>query len=179
VCFGPVLSLIGPPNLFGGGLHFRVGQYFGAGVDYHLTPSLPLSPIALSSSFFSVNARVYPFGGAFFFGGGFGYQAIRGSLASTDVKVAANASFPAAMASIGFFGRNGFVLGMDLNVMFPLGARHTEITNMEVHSQPGGRAISQSEIDSARADAQHQLSKIVDALPVFFQVNLLRLGYLF
>jgi tetratricopeptide (TPR) repeat protein len=110
VCFGPVLSLIGPPNLFGGGLHFRVGEYFGAGVDYQMTPSLTFDPISVSSSLFSINARVYPFKGAFFLGGGFGYQSITGKLSNSDVTVGANASFPAMMASIGFFGRDGFVM---------------------------------------------------------------------
>ena len=54
VCFGPVLSLIGPPNLFGGGLHFRLGEYFGAGVDYQLTPSISFDPVSVSSSLFSI-----------------------------------------------------------------------------------------------------------------------------
>lgn len=179
VCFGPVLSLIGPPNLFGGGLHFRLGDYFGAGVDYQLTPSISFDPVSVSSSLFSVNARVYPFAGAFFLGGGFGYQSITGELANSDVTVAANASFPAAMASIGFFGRDGFVMGMDLGVMFPLGSNRVAITDMKVNREFAGMTVPQSEIDNARADVQDQLSKVVDAMPVFFQLNLLRIGYLF
>jgi hypothetical protein len=179
VCFGPVLSLIGPPNLFGGGLHFRLGNYFGAGVDYQLTPSISFDPVKVSSSLFSINARVYPFAGAFFLGGGFGYQSIRGALANSDVTVAANASFPAAMASIGFMGKDGFVMGMDLGVMFPLGSSSVQITNMQVHRDFQGMAIPQSEIDDARGEVQSQLKKVVDAMPVFFQLNLLRLGYLF
>jgi hypothetical protein len=179
VCFGPVLSLIGPPNLFGGGLHFRVGEYFGAGVDYQMTPSLTFDPISVSSSLFSINARVYPFKGAFFLGGGFGYQSITGKLSNSDVTVGANASFPAMMASIGFFGRDGFVMGMDLGVMFPLGSSSVEITNMQVHRDINGMTIPQSEVDSARGEVQTELKKVVDSMPVFFQLNLLRIGYMF
>jgi hypothetical protein len=179
VCVGPVLSLIGPPNLFGGGLHFRLGEYFGAGVDYQMTPSISFDPVSVSSSLFSINARVYPFANAFFLGGGFGYQSIHGELANADVTVGANASFPAAMASIGFMGRDGFVMGMDLGVMFPLGSSSVQITNMQVHRDFQGQTIPQSEIDGARAEVQTQLKKVVDALPVFFQLNLLRIGYLF
>jgi hypothetical protein len=179
VCFGPVLSLIGPPNLFGGGLHFRLGEYFGAGVDYQMTPSISFDPISVSSSLFSINARIYPFTNAFFLGGGFGYQSIHGQLSNSDVTVGANASFPAAMASIGFMGRDGFVMGMDLGVMFPLGSSHVQITNMEVHRDFQGQTIPQSEIDDARGEVQTQLKKVVDAMPVFFQLNLLRIGYLF
>jgi len=179
VCMGPVLALIGPPNLIGGGLHFRVGEYFGAGVDYQATPSISFDPVSVGSSLFSINARVYPFAGAFFLGGGFGYQSVRGELANGDVTVSANASFPAAMASIGFMGRNGFVLGMDLGIMFPLGSSSVEIDNMQVHAEFNGMTVPDSEVEEARHEVQSQVRKVVDALPVFAQLNLLRIGYLF
>jgi hypothetical protein len=179
VCFGPVLALIGPPNLIGGGLHFRVGEYFGAGVDYQMTPRLAFRPVAMSSSLFSVNARVYPFAGNFFLGGGFGYQSLRGELASEDVTVSANASFPAMMASIGFMGHDGFVMGMDLNVLIPVGSSSVEVDDMQVHQDINGMPIPQSAIDEARGEVHSQVSKIVDALPLFVQLNLLRIGYLF
>jgi hypothetical protein len=179
VCMGPVLALIGPPNLIGGGVHFRVGEYFGAGVDYQMTPSISFDPVSVGFSLFSVNARVYPFGGAFFLGGGFGYQSVRGEFENADVTVSANASFPAAMASIGFMGRNGFVLGMDLGVMFPLGSSNVEIDRMQVHATFNGMSVPQSEIDSARDEVKSQLRSVMDALPVFAQLNLIRVGYLF
>lgn len=179
VCMGPVLALIGPPNLIGGGLHFRLGEYFGAGVDYQGLPSISFDPVSVSSSLFSVNARVYPFAGAFFLGGGFAYQSVRGELSTQDVTVAARASFPAAMASIGFMGRDGFVLGMDLGVMFPLGSRSVEIEQMEVRAEFQGMTVPQSDIDDAREEVQSQVSKVVDAMPVFLQLNLIRIGYLF
>jgi len=179
VCFGPVLSLLGPPNLLGGGLHFRVGEYFGAGLDYQMTPSITFDPISVSTSLFSVNARVYPFGGSFFLGGGFGVQSVTGQLSNSDVTVAANATFPAAMASIGFMGRGGFVMGLDLGVLFPLGGNSVEIGKMEVHRDINGMAIPQAEIDKARDEVQSQVTKVVDLLPVLVQLNLLRIGYLF
>lgn len=179
VCFGPVLALIGPPNLFGGGLHFRLGEYFGAGVDYQAMPSITFDPVAVSASLFSVNARVYPFGGAFFLGGGFGYQSVRGELANSDVTVAANASFPAAMASLGFMGRDGFVMGMDVGLLFPLGRTRVEVEEMTVHRDLNGFEVPESEVEAARAEVESQVNKVVDAMPVFVQLNLLRIGYLF
>lgn len=179
VCFGPVLSLIGPPNLIGGGLHFRLGDYFGAGVEYQATPSISINPIKVSSSLFSVNGRVYPFAGAFFLGAGFGYQSINGAFSNSDVSVAANASFPAAMFGLGFMGKDGFVMGMDLNVLVPLGSSSVSIRDMQVHKEFQGMTIPQNEIDDARGEVQQELKKVVDAMPVFFQFNLLRLGYMF
>jgi hypothetical protein len=144
-----------------------------------MTPSLTFDPISVSSSLFSINARVYPFANAFFLGGGFGYQSITGKLSNSDVTVGANASFPSAMASIGFMGRDGFVMGMDLGLMLPLGGSTVSITNMQVHRDVNGMAIPQSEIDDARGEVEGELEKVVDAMPVFFQLNLLRIGYLF
>jgi hypothetical protein len=179
VCFGPVLALIGPPNLIGGGVHFRMGDYFGAGVDYQMTPGIAVKPVSMSSSLFSVNARVYPFANSFFLGGGFGYQSVRGQLATQDVTVAANASFPAMMASLGFIGHEGFVMGMDLAVLIPLGSSKVEVEDMQVHQGVNGMPIPQATIDDAKAEVHSKVSKIVDALPLFAQVNLLRIGYMF
>jgi hypothetical protein len=70
---GPVVALLGPSNLIVGGLHRRFGKYLGAGVDSQVLRSVNVNPISLSTSLVSANARVYPFGGAFFLGGGFAY----------------------------------------------------------------------------------------------------------
>jgi hypothetical protein len=173
-----VLALIGPPNLIGGGLHFRLGDYFGAGVDYQMTPEIGFRPVAVSSSLFSVNARVYPFANSFFLGGGLGYQQWRGQFADKDVTVAARASFPAMMASIGFMGREGFVMGMDLAVMIPLGSSKVEVGEMQLH-YADGLPVPQSMIDDASEEVRSGLTKILNAMPLFAQVNLLRIGYLF
>ncbi|HTU60560.1 MAG TPA: hypothetical protein VMF89_19045, partial [Polyangiales bacterium] len=58
VCVGPVLSLFGPPNLVGGGIHARFGRYLGVGVDYQVLPTLNLNPISFGASLLSANARV-------------------------------------------------------------------------------------------------------------------------
>ena len=179
VCFGPVLALIGPPNLIGGGLHVRMGEYFGAGVDYQMTPRLAFRPVAMSASLISVNARVYPLGGSFFLGGGFGYQSISGEFDSDDVTVDANAGFPAVMASIGFMGTDGFVMGMDLNALIPLGKPSVEVGQMQVHNDINGMPVPQSMIDDARNEVHSTLSDVLDAMPLFVQLNLLRVGYLF
>jgi hypothetical protein len=50
---------------------------------------------------------------------------------------------------------------------------------MQVHRDINGMTIPQSEVDSARGEVQTELKKVVDAMPVFFQLNLLRIGYMF
>jgi hypothetical protein len=178
LCVGPVVALLGPPNLIGGGVHLRFGRYLGAGVDYQMLPTLNFNPVQVGASLVSANARVYPFGGAFFLGGGFGYQSVRGQVHDGDIMVAAKAGIPAAMASIGFMGHDGFILGADLGLLFPLGSDHVTVQNMSARfGQNSG--VNQDDIDAAMSKAQSQVNKVVNALPVLLQVNLLRVGYLF
>jgi hypothetical protein len=177
VCIGPVASLIGPPNLIGGGVHARIGNYFGLGFDYQAMPKLNFNPISVQTSLISANARLYPFGGSFFLGGGIGYQSIKGDIREGDISINAQTGFPAAMASLGFMGHDGFVLGADLGLLFPLGGmRVTLRENAAALTQNG---ISQADIDQARDDAENSVNKALRALPMLVQVNLLRLGYMF
>jgi hypothetical protein len=177
VCVGPVLSLLGPPNLLGGGVHARFGRYLGLGVDYQVLPTLNLNPISLGASLVSANARVYPFGGAFFLSGGIGYQSFHGQIRDGDITVSAKTSFPAAMASIGFMGRSGFILGADLGLLFPLGALRARIQDDNGALAQSG--IPQADIDAARGDAESMANKALNKLPLLVQVNLLRVGYMF
>ncbi|MET0390930.1 MAG: hypothetical protein ABW321_33460 [Polyangiales bacterium] len=177
VCVGPVVALLGPPNLMGGGLHARIGRYLGIGVDYQVLPRMTFNPISVQTSLVSANARVYPFGGAFFLSGGIGYQSMQGEIREGNISVGARSGFPAAMASLGFMGRNGFVLGADLGAMFPLQSmRATLNADAAVLTQSG---ISQSDIDAARNKAEREVNNALGNVPVLFQVNLLRVGYLF
>jgi hypothetical protein len=179
VCVGPVMALLGPPNLVGGGMHMRFGRYLGAGVDYQVLPTLNFNPVSVGASLVSVNARVYPFGGSLFLGGGVGYQSIRGQLHDGDIQVGARAGFPAAMASIGFMGHDGFVLGADIGLLFPLGSTRVSIQNENSKLASSGTGVTQADVDAATSKAETQVNKLMGALPMFLQVNLLRVGYLF
>lgn len=177
VCIGPVLSLFGPPNLVGGGVHARIGRYLGVGVDFQVLPTLNLNPISFGASLLSANARVYPFAGAFFLSGGIGYQAFRGQIRDGDVTISAKTSFPAVIASLGFMGKSGFVLGADLGLMFPLGTLRATVQDENGALAQSG--IPQEDINAARSDAESLANKALNKLPLLVQVNLLRVGYMF
>jgi hypothetical protein len=174
VCMGPVVSLLGPPNLIGGGLHMRFGRYLGAGVDYQALPNVTVSPVTVGGSLLSAGARVYPFGGAFFLGGGMAYQAIHAQFHDSDVGVSARTGFSAATANIGFMGHDGFVFGADIGLLFPLGSNRVNVQDMG-----NSAGFSQAQIDATKAQAQSRVEKALDLMPVFLQVNLIRLGYMF
>lgn len=177
VCVGPVFSLFGPPNIVGGGIHARIGRYLGVGVDYQVLPTLNLNPISFGASLLSANARVYPFGGAFFVSGGMGYQAYRGQIRDGDITISARTGFPAVIASLGFMGKSGFVLGADLGLLFPLGTLRATVQDENNALAQSG--IPQEDIDSARSDAESIANKALNKLPLLVQVNLLRVGYMF
>lgn len=177
ICMGPVVSLLGPPNLLGGGVHARIGRYLGVGVDYQVLPTLNLNPVSFGASLLSANARVYPFGGAFFLSGGIGYQSFRGQIRDGSIALSAKTSFPALIASVGFMGRSGFVLGADLGLMFPLSTLRASI--QDDTGALAQSAIPQSDIDAAREKAQNSVNNALNALPLLVQVNLLRVGYMF
>ena len=119
---------------------------------------------------------MYPFAGAFFLSGGFGYQAFHGVIRDGDVAINAKTSFPALMASVGFMGRSGFILGADLGLLFPLGSMRVRVSDGGTLAQSG---IPQSEMDQARAKAEDTANKALNSLPLLVQVNLLRVGYMF
>ncbi|HEY2733638.1 MAG TPA: hypothetical protein VGI70_06615, partial [Polyangiales bacterium] len=176
-CIGPVVALLGPPNLIGGGMHMRIGHYVGAGIDYQVLPNVNINPVTVGSSLMSANARLYPFGGAFFLGGGFAYQSIRAQFHDGALGVAAKTGFPAASANIGFMGHDGFVLGADIGLLFPLGTSHVSVRDLGGAAAASG--LTQQQIDSSREQAQSRVEKLLNAMPVFLQVNLVRLGYMF
>jgi hypothetical protein len=176
VCMGPVISLLGPPNLIGGGLHMRFGRYLGAGVDYQALPDVTVSPVTVGGSLLSAAARVYPFGGTFFLGGGIAHQALHGQFHGSDIGVAARTGFSAATANIGFMGHDGFVLGADIGLLFPLGSSRVTVRDTGDNASAG---FSQAQIDATKAQAQSRVEKLLDLMPVFLQVNLIRLGYMF
>lgn len=174
ICLGPVLSL-GLPNAFGGGFHIRVGDYFGAGVDFQVLPSITLDPATASASLFSVTARIHPFGGALFLAGGLGYQAIQGRVDNGLIAAEASVDVPAFFAGIGFLGRDGLVLGVDIGVLVPL--RGQSVVVRDLSGAPMG--VEPADVERVRSQAQDGVNEVLDLLPVLLQLNVLRIGYLF
>ena len=67
-------------------------------------------------------------------------------------SISAKTSFPALMASLGFMGRSGFILGADLGLLFPLGSLRMRMADdTGTLSQSG---ISQADMDAARTKAE-------------------------
>jgi hypothetical protein len=175
-CLGPTLDL-GLPNVIGGGFQLRFGKYFGAGLDFQVLPSISIDVASASASLFSVDGRVYPFGGAFFLAGGFAYQSIHGTVNNGTIAAEASVGVPAVLFGIGFMGHDGLVLGIDLGLVFPLAG--TKVDVKDLSDIPMGSVVTQAAVEQARKDAKDGVKQILEVLPVLVQLNLVRVGYLF
>lgn len=176
LCIGPVLSL-GAINPLGFGLHARYGEYLGFGVDYQFLPTLTFSSASASWSLITVEARVYPFGGSFFVGGGFGYQSLNAGASMTDpaggvVSAEGSVGVPALKLGLGFMGKSGFVFGIDLGFNVPLASTEVEFAGIASSASPETMANLRQQIRDAAETG-------IDLAPFIPQLNLLRFGYLF
>ncbi len=180
LCLGPVLTL-GVINVIGIGAHARYGQFVGFGLDYQFLPTITVGDASAGWGLFTVEGRWYPFGGAFWLGGGFAYQhfsaSATGSTPVGSVKVKGTLSMPAIKLGLGFMGHDGFVAGIDLNLNFPLGGTKVGFDPLS------GSAADTPEGMMMSADLQDKINKAankgVKLIPFVPQLNLLRIGYLF
>jgi hypothetical protein len=165
-------------NPLGFGIHARIAEDWGAGFDYQFLPSISVGDASASISLITFNGRWYPGGGSFFLAAGFALQMFDAE-ASSDVMgqtltVQGEASIPSFMLGLGVMGGSGFIMGIDLALEIPLGG------GVSVARPPvtGDMAIDDTNADLANTvgDAGDTL---VELLPVLFQLNLLRIGYMF
>jgi hypothetical protein len=68
-------------------------------------------------------------------------------------------------------GGRGFIMGIDLALEIPLGSR-----DVDYHDDI---QFADDEVGEARDKIKRRAKAVVKALPILFQVNLLRIGYLF
>jgi hypothetical protein len=165
-CLGPVITG-GLFNVIGLGVHVRYGEMWGFGVDYQFFP-ISVKDVDAMLWLLTVDGRIYPFGGAFFGSLGFSYQA-----ASLDTPVIdGDIGVPQIKFGLGLMGHDGFVMGIDLAFGIPLGDSDADIGAAAPGADPMEVMTQTKNINDA-ADI------MVNALPLTFQLNLIRIGYLF
>jgi hypothetical protein len=140
---GPVIGT-GLPNLINFGVTAKLTHYIGAGINVGIIPTLKISyygQATLAYQEYDAYARIYPFGGSFFFGTGIGYKTVDGTLATTVDLTSYQQGLPAGLLpnsvnyasqgsvktlvltpQIGLFHtyRVGFCLGFDIGLQIPI-----------------------------------------------------------
>jgi hypothetical protein len=174
-CLGPVLTL-GVLDVFGIGAQARM-DYWGVAFDYQFF-HFSTEGIPISLSLLTVEARVFPFAGSFFLAGGLAWQ--HASLSATvsytyqgttvTAQAAGRVSVPVFKLGLGWMGRSGFAVGIDLALGIQLGNNHVELTTDLPRIQ---------EVIDAENKIRDRADAWVRKLPFLLQLNLLRLGFLF
>ncbi|HEX2677745.1 MAG TPA: hypothetical protein VHM19_13930 [Polyangiales bacterium] len=174
LCFGPVLTG-GVFNVIGVGVHARYGDYWGFGLDYQFF-GLSAKGVDASLGLFTLDGRLYPFGGAFFLSAGFSLQTLSLEVSTTSTagktKITGDLSLPQIKLGLGWMGHDGFVMGIDLALGIPLGSKGADI-------KISNGATTDPMVAKKVKDVNDASDAFVDLIPLTFQLNLLRIGYLF
>jgi hypothetical protein len=107
----------------------RLGRSVGLGAEYGLLPSVTFDGVSVSAWAASVDLRLFPFHGAFFFAVRGGYQHLDGS-ASVTIASVGSASAGAELDTwflnprLGFLWtvKYGFTIAIEAGVQLPLGS---------------------------------------------------------
>jgi hypothetical protein len=201
---GPLVG-VGLPNLFSFGGLLKVTNYFGAGVNVGIIPSLRISlygQASLSYHEYDIYGRIFPFGGGFFLGAGVGYATIEGTLKKTFDTLRYSGLLPANIAipdqvtyesrgsvetmvltpEIGYFytTRIGFSIGVDLGAQIPIAPSDTRYDS----SLPLPAGTPQAVVDQVQHDyVEPNDKKVEDTLHTIGRTPLptinVRIGWLF
>jgi len=93
---GPVIGT-GLPSILSFGGTIKLTRFLGGGLNVGLIPSIKLQlygDAVLSYQEYDVYGRIYPFGGGFFLGAGFGYATIKGTIKDSVDSSALATQFP-------------------------------------------------------------------------------------
>jgi hypothetical protein len=181
-CFGPVLTL-GVFNPLGIGVHGRIAKHFGFAIDYQFLPTVGVEGASVGMSLFTITARWHVAGSSFFLGAGFSYQSLwaEGTFQDPDpgssesAKLEASVEIPQLMFGLGVLGGDGFVMGIDLALGVPLGDTDVVFAG----ERPSGNEPLEVMYDNSRDTIESVAETFLELLPMTFQLNLFRIGYIF
>ena len=171
-CVGLVASL-GAPNALGLGALARLDDYWAFSLDAHLLPTMKISGTKVHAQLFVASAHVHPFASGWFLSVGLGLQRLLARAERPAAVVDAKVNIPVLALGLGYMGRSGWVAGIDLSLLVPL-----QPTRLRLLNQPKDQkeAALYQRLTQEANDAVDSLQHL---LPVMFQLNLLRVGYVF
>ena len=169
---------LGIANLIGLGAHARYGQYFGFGIDYQFSPTVGIQDVDVNIGLLTVDARLYPTGGALFLSGGIAYQSLSAETAvnfqGVSIAASGSAGVPLFKLGIGLIGHDGFVMGIDAAIEIPLGS-----ADVTLDSAKPTDAAALAQYNMLKKDIQDAADDVLNILPFLVQLNLIRIGYIF
>ncbi|HVY38321.1 MAG TPA: hypothetical protein VHM31_10300, partial [Polyangia bacterium] len=187
---GVILGIISIPRPIEVELAFKVGRWFGLGVEGSFLPQLSVPAVDAKLDLKAVQGvfRWYPFGGAFFLGAGLGYQNFEASFGETvdnghlNVKADMSGAFFVPQVGWMFVSDSGLCFGIDLGLQIPI-PKEPVVTatynDQPVPAQPTS-SVPQDVIDQAQSnvDSVRSVAKFIVRYP-FPEIDFLRIGLFF
>jgi hypothetical protein len=192
VRIGLLLGLISLPRPVEAELTIKMGRYLAIGGQYSVLPVLtpPGFDAGLKLNAAQGIVRIFPFGGGFYIGSGFGYQQFRASLGSTDpssgdrLEVSCDMSGLFVSPQLGWLWvwKSGFAFGINVGVQIPVPKDPVVVATyngMTVPDQADGY-VPQSAVDDARdmKETVQTVAKYVSKYPMP-TIDLLKIGFFF
>jgi hypothetical protein len=187
---GLMVGVLSFPRPVEAELAFKISRWFGLAIEGSFLPQLrtPGGEAQLDLKALQGLFRWYPFGGAFFLGGGLGFQNFIGSLGQTvdggNLQVTADMSgaFFVPQAGWMWITDSGFTIGLTLGLQIPIPREpivSSTFNGQPVPDMPTGY-VSQTVIDQAQANESsvRSVAKVIMRYPLP-EIDLLRLGFFF
>ena len=164
--------ILGVPNALGIGLAVRVHPLASITLSAHLLPAITIDGTKVRAQLWTVGGRYHPFEDGLFLSAGFALQRMFAERDHALATAKAQLNLPMFALGVGYMAESGFSFGIDANLFIEL--RNSPLKVSQVNS-PDEEAL-QSELQEQTTAAIDELRHL---LPVAFQLNLLRVGYVF
>ncbi|MES1208086.1 MAG: hypothetical protein ABUS79_19300 [Pseudomonadota bacterium] len=187
---GVILGLLSFPRPLELELAFKVGRWFGFGVEASYLPELSAPSVDAKLDLKAMQGvfRWYPFGGVFFLGAGLGYQNFQASFGETidngHLNVTADMSGAFFIPQVGwmFITGSGFSFGINLGLQIPIPKE--PVVTATYNGQPvpaqATSSVPQDVINRAQTNVDNvrSVAKFIVRYP-FPEIDFLRLGLFF
>jgi len=177
ICIGPWV-ILGVPHLGGIGVQAR-GGLFGFALDLQASPAIGFGTVDVQTTQVSGSLRIHPLSYPFFAGVGLAYQYLRGHGTRRGETASARAEVTSLSLTAGFAGGEGWVIGADLAVLIDLHEAHVELTLPTDSAYLEEEALDSAFEAELIARVRRDLLSIRTVFPLPFQLNFIRVGYMF
>ncbi len=187
---GVILGVVSLPRPVEVEVAFKVGRWFGFGVEGSFLPqlSVPAADAKLDLKAIQGVFRWYPFGGVFFLGAGLGYQNFQASFGETvdngHLNISADMSGAFFIPQVGwmFISDSGLSFGINLGLQIPIPKE--PVVTATYNGQPvpaqATSSVPQDVVDQAQTNVDNvrSVAKFIVRYP-FPEIDFLRLGLFF
>jgi hypothetical protein len=163
----------------------KVGRHLSVGAQYSMLPDItpPGFDAGLKLNAYQGVVRIFPFGGSFYIGSGFGYQQLKASLGHTDPSSGDRSEVSCDMSGLFvspqlgwlWIWKSGFAFGLNIGAQIPVPKDpvvKTTVNGVEIPESAG------DEDTNDMRDKVRTVARVVAKYPIP-NLDLLKIGFFF